>query len=595
MNNISPLVVNEIRNILLSFYTSDPAFIDWILLPLKSPLLIPQLSKWISENYSKTGSTNPFDKLYGISEISKFLKKNKNNSVCFNLSKFNVDLFFTITKNNLLDLGSAKLKEKLKDAFNMNDVNELNFVCERCEDDMKSLPMNFYAFAICLRIIFEFCSDQISTFSLGIFENLFNQKVFYSDLFCCYLLFLYFFKVSTHINKTLLLCFSDDNEIYENFTFHIDEFENVKKEKKTQNIENCEILSLITTYFNFSNIKNVEITVEKEINEEEIKAILSFIHQQKFLRSLTINSNIDFFNSINILELSVKNIQVNIIFKKGKENRIIFSENENTTVANLTIRGNNLIFDKIPKNFEKLRSFEIISGGQNLNVSKSMFVDMKKLQKLSLHTISYQQFAEIFSLNDNIFYYIEEIDITIDNSKEKKEEKLSYLKLIENIIENNPHLKILKIKIDNTKNEIPSFFFSKENGYYLINKVLKNLKNCSIFSITNHVNNDENCKNLLVTENKLFTLPELEGGNFYQSSNDLVVYYNVNTTSEQNEEINQSENKVKLAYENSTFYSFLYVIMKKLTKLKAKPILTLFFKYLTEIKGRMYLVGNYNN
>ena len=224
-----------------------------------------------------------------------------------------------------------------------------------------------------------------------------------------------------------------------------------------------------------------------------------------------------------------------------------------------------------------------------------MFVDMKKLQKLSLHTISYQQFAEIFSLNDNIFYYIEAIDITINNSKEKKEEKLSYLKLIENIIENNPHLKILKIKIDNTKNEIPSFFFSKENGYYLINKVLKNLKNCSIFSITNHVNNDENCKNLLVTENKLFTLPELEGGNFYQSSNDLVVYYNVNTTSEQNEEINQSENKVKLAYENSTFYSFLYVIMKKLTKLKAKPILTLFFKYLTEIKGRMYLVGNYNN
>lgn len=594
MNNISPLVVNEIRNILLSFYTSDPTFIDWILLPFKSPLLIPQLSKWIGENYSKTGSQNPFDKLYGISEIPKFLKKNKNNSICFNLSKYNVDSFFTITKNNLLDLGSGKLKEKLKDAFNMSDVTELNFVCERCEDDIKSLPMNFYAFAICLRIIFEFCTEQISTFSLGVFENLFNQKVFYSDLFCCYLLFLYFFKVSTHINKTLLLCFSDDSEIYENFTFHIDELENVKKEKKTQNIENCEILSLITTYFNFSNIKNVEITAEKEINEGEIKAIVAFIHQQKFLRSLTINSNIDFYNSINILELNVKHIQVNIIYKKGKENRIIFSENENTTV-NLSLRGTNLVLDKIPKNFEKMRSFEIISDGDNLNIRKSMLADMKKLQKLSLHTISYQQFAEIFSLNDNIFYYIEEIDITIDNSKEKNEERLSYLKLIENIIENNPHLKILKIKIDNTKNEIPSFFFSKENGYYLINKVLTNLKNCSIFSLTNHVNNDENCKNLLVTENKLFTLPELEGGNFYQSSNDLVVYYNVNTTSVQNEEINQSENKVKLAYENSTFYSFLYVIMKKLNKLKAKPILTLFFKYLTEIKGRMYLVGNYNN
>ena len=585
------MLTSEIRKILLFLYPNDASFIDIVISPDTNGQFFTKISKWIEDNEMKNKINSPFNKLYGISDI--FCKNQKMNSSSFNFTKNTIDTFYNIVKTNLLSNEEISLKEKLIDAFNIADITNINFINETNENNnSKNLPINFYAFAICIRVLYEFSYEHIDNYSIGIFD-IFNKDAFYTDLFSGYILFLYFFKLSSNIHKTLSFSFIDDFEIYEPYTFHIEELNELKMSQLSQYFDKCDILSLCSSLFNLKSVSNIKLSVFRNISEEEKSNLISFIQHQAKIKYLTINADISFIDKFDISSLKSSSVNINIISNnKNNSNELSLKENNECTIKHLLIQGDNILLKKVPKWFNELRSFEFITANdsteEGMCLTKETFSKMKKLNKLTLKCISYTQFKEIFDLKESAFENLERLYLTIDNSKEKKEERLSYVKLIEHIIEVNPKLKVIKIQIDNTKNEIPSFFISKQNGIYLINKVLQNLKSCSIFSVTNHVNTSENCKKIIFSDKNILSLDRLAEEEVIEdeSSNHSGVYYYVNS--------NKSQDK-KLLFENDTFYSFLIVILNKIPKLKPKPILRLLFKYLTDVKGKMYLVANYNN
>ena len=580
------MLTSEIRKILLFLYPNDASFIDIIISPDRDLQFFTKISKWIEDNEMKNNINSPFNKLYGISDILS--KNQKMNSSSFNFTKTTIDTFYNIVKTNLLSNEEISLKEKLINAFNIADITSINFVNETNEtNNSKNLPINFYAFAICIRVLYEFSYEHIDNYSIGIFD-IFNNDAFYTDLFSGYILFLYFFTLSSNIHKALSFSFVDDFEIYEPYTFHIDELGELSQLSK---YFQSDIFSLCSSLFNLKSVSNIKINVFRNISEEEKSNLISFIQQQTKIKNLTINADVSFIDKFDISSLKSSSVNINIL-SNNKKNELCLTENDECTIKHLFLQGDNIIIKKVPKWFNELRSFEFISENERtedgMSLTKETFSKMKKLNKLTLKCISYSQFKQIFDLKESAFDNLERLYLTIDNSKEKKEERLSYVKLIEHIIEVNPKLKVIKIQIDNTKNEIPSFFISKQNGIYLINKVLQNLKSCSIFSVTNHVNTSENCKKIIFSDKNILSLDRLAEEEVIEdeSSNHTGVYYYVNS--------NKAQDK-KLLFENDTFYSFLIVILNKIPKLKPKPILRLLFKYLTDVKGKMYLVANYNN
>lgn len=582
------MLTKEIKSILLSLYPNDSSFIDIIISTDRDESFFPKISKWIEDNEIDNNSHSPFNKLYGISEINS----NIQNTNTFNFTKNTIDKFFNIVKHNLLKKEDISLKEKLIDAFNMNDITSINYVIDTHGENSKTLPINFYAFAICIRILYEFYYEHIDNYSIGIFD-IFNKDAFYTDLFSGYILFLYFFKRSTNIHKTFSIYFIEDFEIYEPYTFHIDELNEIKQIKELLLFNNqFDTLSICTNLFKFTSLSTIKVNVYRNISEEEKNNLIAFIEQQTKIKMITIKANISFMNNFDISSLKSNCVNINILFNNNKtQNELKFKENSQCAITHLLIKGDSIVIKTVPKWFNGLRSFEFITTNdesEGMTLTKETFSKMQKLNKLTLKAISYQKFKEIFDLEESAFNNLERLYLTIDNSKEKKEERLSYIKLIEHLIEVNPKLKVIKIQIDNTKNEIPSFFISKQNGIYLINKVLKNLSKCSVFSVTNHVNTNEDCKKILFTDKNILALDRLEDEEVIEEQNNsqLGVYYYVSS--------NKNQEK-KLLYENDTFYTFLIVILQKMKKLKAKPILIQLFKFLTDVKGKMYLVGNYNN
>ena len=148
------MLTSEIRKILLFLYPNDAFFIDIIISPDRDLQFFTKISKWIEDNEMKNNINSPFNKLYGISDILS--KNQKMNSSSFNFTKTTIDTFYNIVKTNLLSNEEISLKEKLIDAFNIADITSINFVNETNENNnSKNLPINFYAFAICIRVLYE--------------------------------------------------------------------------------------------------------------------------------------------------------------------------------------------------------------------------------------------------------------------------------------------------------------------------------------------------------------------------------------------------------------------------------------------------------
>ena len=620
-------IKEQIKKILITFYPNDTLFIDTILLPLKDTSFLSNLNNWYKEN-SQVSIEDPFHKLYGISEISKpIIRKNLS---FFELTKQNIDLLFTIVKN-FLKSGNNNiliLKQKINDIFDLYDLNTIHFITEQIYSTPSSFPINFYAFAISIKILVECFFSQLKNFSFGLFSDLkfsINDDIFYSELFCCYLLFIYYLYELNLISKqSISLFLLNNNDLFENYTYHVDE-NGYNKVKDIISIEDLSILNLITSFFQI-NCKKVNIYILYSIKENEYNYLLNFINNQKLLTTINLNCSNAFINKYNIINdfnkmktLSIKILNTSSQILVNLQN---LEKDNKTSLINFYIEGDNLKINSLPECFSNLKSFSYISNGNNIiSFDLTIFEKSEKLKELTLKSISPEQLTTLI----NIFQSIpnksdfKHFDVEINNINALN--KQSILESIEPIftLTSMSQVENFKIKIDNkTTDKTKYFTLNVENGYYYINKAFEKFENCQIFSITNHNENyypEDNLtqgsrkskKNpLKKNEMESFTLEDNEHEcSVFSNNNDTVIYYNDNIMINENDRrdfnkrlFSHSSGNVgepkKLLLKHD-YLTCLYCISRSQKKLKAKPILMNIFKFLTLPRGRQYIIANYNN
>ena len=620
-------IKEQIKKILITFYPNDILFIDTILLPIKDTSLLSNLNNWYKEN-SQVSTDDPFHKLYGISEVSKpIIRKNLST---FELTKPNIDLLFTIVKNFLKNGNDnlVILKQKLNDIFDLYDLKSIHFITEQIYSTPSSFPINFYAFAISIKILVECFFSQLKNFSFGLFSDLkfsINDEIFYSELFCCYLLFIYYlYELNLISKKSISLFLLNNNDLFENYTYHVDE-NGYNKVKDIISIEDLSILNLITSFFQI-NCKKVNIYILYSIKENEYNYLLNFINNQKLLTTINLNCSNAFINKYNIINdfnkiatLSIKILNTSSQILVNLKN---LEKDNKTSLINFHIEGDNLKINALPECFCNLKSFSYISNGNNIiSFDLKIFEKFEKLKKLILKSISPEQLTTII----NIFHIIPnksfftDFDIELNNINNLN--KQSILESIEQIfiLPSMSQVENFKIKIDNkTTDKTKYFVLNKENGYYYINRALGAFENCQIFSITNHNENyypEDNLtqglgktkKNpLKINEIESFTLEDnVNECQDFSNKNDTVIYYNDNIRTNTNDRrdfnkrlfSHNSSNigEIKKLHLKNDYLNCLYCISKSQKKLKAKPILMNIFKFLTLPRGRQYIVANYNN
>ena len=219
----------SVKKILLSFYPEDKSFFDIILSPLNKATFLFDLDKYYSK-LDEFSNTDPFNKYYGVQNSSKLIIKENQTSI--DLNKENTDIIFSLVDQVLASFGPKlninTIKGNINQIYKCHNLNRINFISNKEKNGRSLFPVNFYVFCLALRMLIECYSEQIKYFDMGIFincaETLFskdNNDCFLSELFCCYLVYLYFYSVLTkHHDVCLTLHFFDDSSIFDNFTFH---------------------------------------------------------------------------------------------------------------------------------------------------------------------------------------------------------------------------------------------------------------------------------------------------------------------------------------------------------------------------------------
>ena len=620
-------IKEQIKKILITFYPNDTLFIDTILLPINDSSFLSNLNNWYKEN-SQVSIEDPFHKLYGISEISKpIIRKNLSS---FELKKQNIDLLFTIVKN-FLKSGNNNiliLKQKLNDIFDLYDLNTIHFISEQIYSTPSSFPINFYAFCITIKIIVECYYSQLKNFSFGLFSDLKfsqNDEIFYSELFCCYLIFIYYlYELNLISKRSISLFLLNNNDLFENYTYHVDE-DGYNKVKDIISIEDLSILNLITSFFQ-SNFEKVNIFILYSIKENEYNYLLNFINYQKLLKTINLNCSNAFINKYNIINdfNKIQTLSIKILNKSSQTlvNLQNLINDNKTSLKHFYIEGDNLKINSLPECFSNLMSFNYISNGNNIiSFDLSIFEKLEKLNQLTLKSISPEQLTQLINIfqnspNKSLFTYFD-IELNNINSLNKQ----SILGLIEPLftLKSMSQVEYFRIKIDNkTTDKTKYFILNTENGYYYINRALEKFQNCQIFSITNHNENyypEDNLSQgsgkskkhpLKINEMEDYTLEDnLNECQVFSNGNDTVIYYNDNIKINGNEKrdfnkrlFSQNSGNIgepKILHIKDDYYKCLYCISKSQRKLKAKPILMTIFKFLTLPRGRQYIIANYNN
>ena len=218
-----------VKKLLLSFYPEDKFLFDIILSPLNKTTFLYDLDKYYSK-LEEFSNSDPFNKYYGVQNSIKSNYRESQTSI--DLNKENTDIIFSLVDQLLASFGPKlnlnTIKGNINQIYKCHNLSRINFIANKEKNLHSTYPVNFYAFCITMRMLIECYSDQIKFFDMGIFmnsaETLFgkeNNFCFLSELFCCYIVFLYFYSILTKYHYvSLTLHLFDDCNIYDNFTFH---------------------------------------------------------------------------------------------------------------------------------------------------------------------------------------------------------------------------------------------------------------------------------------------------------------------------------------------------------------------------------------
>ena len=640
-----------IKKILLSFYPEDKSLFDIILSPLNKATFLYDLDKYYSK-LDEFSNKDPFNKYYGVQSSIKLIIKENHSSL--DLNKENTDIIFSLVDQVLASFGPKlninTIKGNINEIYKCHNLNRINFI-SNIEKNRKTLyPVNFYVFCIALKMIVECYSDQIKYFDMGIImnseETLFSKKnndCFLSELFCCYIVFLYFYSILTkHHDICLTLHFFDDSSIYDNFTFHVtDNGYNIINKILGRNKDSYDVMTLLKEIFTV-NLNKLNFYFHYNITKDVYDQIVELLNCQDYLTKVEFYCKDNFINNskFNIFKDIQKCKELNINIQKGI-NKVskVNSIDDLHNVYNFALQGENLYLEKLTNNLNNLNSLKLISKADNINspyysekyekenicfnFTKESFNNIDKLQELSLKFLSLEQFlwlvnslnaktstkkTDLLKLDIEIDYSFSNL-IKENNSNNEELNKNLILKGINSLINYCPRITNIRELNINLVNNSPknNFVLSTENGLYFIDLVLNKLKNCYNFSLVNNNNNyyppDEEKPDTTLTGNgrrmrKNVKKKNVENEEFYMSENKHKCRCDWNHNNEIYVSYNGNEyNDYCKFVDMDSFVPFIIVAERKLKKLKSKPILSNIAKFFNVIKTKpkQYHVTNFNN
>jgi len=644
----------SVKKILLSFYPEDKSFFDIILSPLNKATFLYDLDKYYSK-LDEFSNTDPFNKYYGVQNSSKLIIKENQTSI--DLNKENTDIIFSLVDQVLASFGPKlninTIKGNINQIYKCHNLNRINFISNKEKNGRSLFPVNFYVFCLALRMLIECYSEQIKYFDMGIFincgETLFskdNNDCFLSELFCCYLVYLYFYSVLTkHHDVCLTLHFFDDSSIFDNFTFHETENGyNIINGILGRNKDKYDILTLLKDIFTV-NLNKLNFNFHYNISKEVYDQIVELLNCQDYLTKVEFYCKENFINksTFNIFKDIQKCKELNIYIQNETTDKSkIILKDDLTNISNFSIQGNNLILDNLPKNLNNLNSLKLISKTNNINspyfsdkyekenicfnFTQESFNNLDNIHELTLKYLSLEQFLQLInSLNtkttkktSNILKLNLEVDYTFskllteENKNANTNEELSknlILKAINLLINYSPRISNIRELSINLINNSPknNFILSTENGLYFIDLVLNKLKYCYNFSLINNNNNyyppDEEKPDTTLTGNgrrarKVARKKNSENEEFYTSENKHKCRCDWNHNNEVYVSYNGNDNKDNCRYiDMDSFVPFLYVVQRKLKKLKDQQIIKQIAKCFNIVKNepKQLQVVNFNN
>ena len=644
-----------VKKILLSFYPEDKFLFDIILSPLNKATFLFDLDKYYSK-LDEFSNKDPFNKYYGVQSSAKLIIKE--NQLSLDLNKENTDIIFSLVDQVLASFGTKlninTIKGNINEIYKCHNLNRINFISNKAKNGRSLYPVNFYVFCLSLKMLIECYSEQIKYFDMGVFmnstETLFskdNNDCFLSELFCCYIVFLYFYSVLTkHHEVSLNLHFFDDSSIYDNFTFHETENGfNIINSILGKNKDKYDVMTLLKEIFTV-NLNKLNFHFHYNISQEVYNQIVELLNCQDYLTKVEFYCPVNFINNskYNILKDIQKCKELNFYIQKGINDKTKINKlnDDLHNISNFLIEGDNLSIENLPQNLNNLNSLKLISKTDNsnspyysekyekenicLNLTQDSFNNLDNIQELTLKYLSLEQFlwlvnslnaktpkkkSDLLKLDIEVDYSFSNL-IKEQNKNQNNNEELNknlILKAINLLINYSPRItKIRELNI-NLVNNSPknNFILSTENGLYFIDLVLNKLKNCYNFSLVNNNNNyyppDEEKPDTTLTGNgkrarRNVKKKNNENEEFYMSDNKHNCRCEWNHNNEIYVSYNGNEyNNCSKYIDIDNFVPFLLVVEKKLKKLKLKPILLQIAKCLDIVKNKpkQFHVTNFNN
>ena len=526
-----------------------------------------------------------------------------------------IGIFFIFKLNNNDKINNIQIKTDNKNIINDDDEEYIFY------SDL------FLLYLIIIYFYNEYNNIKSKKLILNI-NNDVNDKEIY-DSFC--------YKIKNNYNSILEKYFEENiNILYlmEN-TFKL-KIKKLKLYINTNLKEND--FNILIEFIKQSEIKYIKIySLNNFINNN--KNLLNSLNKIEYISFHLINNNSK--------EKTLVNFNTNNFDEKK------------SLIKKINIIGFNLNINEIPKFNNNIIEFKYIDKNNNNNISFNInyFENFLKLQKLILYNINFTQFKTLISFINEKKIFLYEFQTLIINKELKN--KNDYFTIFEDLILNQNKLNKLYIKISNEEfnvnNNNNDFNFLPENCFYFINLAIKNLIHCKFFAITHHYKNyfdikektkrkifntkDKNknkikedkffldCSDVLTIDNSNDNNNNINNNMDIENNNDLddidnniikntkifinkkneeiSVIYNYNIKLSEYENTNNFNQKLfsinnnyinnLIYFDKKDYYKLFFVIKKKLTKLKSKPILMNLFKFLSIPLSKQFLMANYNN
>ena len=443
----------------------------------------------------------------------------------------------------------------------------------------------------------------------------------------------------------------DDPNIFENFTFHINNSGINLIKRILKKTENYEILNLLNEYFN-ENLNRITIFLHYNINNNIYNHLIEFMNYPGISRKLDIycdkkifenkNKYINFLKDLeNCNELNIHIINTNSLIESYNENEIDIKNEINIKFRNFSLEGDNIYIDKMPIDLNNVKKFKLISHKKSyylkdevdykkyhkkiisFNFQKEAFDSLINIEELTLIYLTPEQFfllVNSFINSNNVIdiSFLHKLYLEIDYSHLKIPNdinnntisKTDILNNIDSLIRNSKRiLNIRQLDIiltnDNPKNNL---ILTQENGFYFINLVLEYLKKCYHFSFKNFNNyyyplNDKIPELKQKQSNKRLNLRKKisekiieEEYSLKDNVNNCKVIKNLNKDLQVIYNGSDYDDYAKIV-DLETALPLLFAINKKITKLRPKAILINIIKYF-KIKieaPKLLSVCNFNN